>query len=120
MTLIGDAANWLFGMLNEHDGVQVTITRSGESPITVTAVRGRTLYDQEGVDGDNPVSLRKRQRDYQIDVADYDFGSGPVDPQRGDVITDASENFRVLPDPGGHEFEYMDPGRTRFRIHTKE
>lgn len=120
MTLIGDAADWLFGELNEHDGVQVTIARSGESSITVTAVRGRTAYDQEGVDGDNPVSLRRRIRDYQIDAADYDFGSGPVEPARGDLITDGTDTFRVLPDPGGHLFEYMDPGRTRFRVHTKE
>lgn len=67
--------------------------------------------------------IAKETRDYIIKATDYDFGSGPVEPLRNDLIVDSSSGtaitYRVLPITGEDAARWSDRYGTSWRIHTK-
>lgn len=101
-------------------GVSVGYAR-GSDVVNFVATPGETRT--EDITEGN-IIIRVVYRDYHIDKCCLDFGSGPVTPQSGDKITETIDGklttFVVIPDAAGSEFEYVDRGRTVYRVHTKE
>lgn len=63
-----------------------------------------------------------RYQDFIVDVADLDFGSGPVKPEYGDEICRGNgEVYKVVAMGGdnGSPFEYITSTKKRIRIHTE-
>ena len=103
-------------------------------PRTVTVSRGVDVFTIENatigesrteeIQNSDNVITEVLLRDYLIDVSDFDFGSGPVAPQVGDVITETingiTRYFEVLPTNGVPEYREHDRDGTTWRIHTKE
>jgi len=64
---------------------------------------------------------RIENQEWAFDVADYDFGSGPVLPERGDTLTRSTgEEFRMV-SPGGNDpvYRFTTSGRSRFIVTTE-
>lgn len=99
--------------------VTVIIQRIGESDITgVLASPARTDAEElfPGI-----AITRVRSQDFIIDRADYDFGSGPVEPVIGDVIVWDAEKYQVASmGPDQPPFEYTTPTKLRMRVRTDQ
>lgn len=101
-------------------GVPVTIRR-GNFSATVTAVIGQTIFD-----GQTDVGITQfRSRDFLIVAADYNFGAGPVEPDRSDLIDETVPGAKVirhevLPEHNAEPWRWSDESRTTYRIHTKQ
>lgn len=107
-------------MRRDLHAVTVTIRRGAESR-EVRAAIGRSqdlrLDDAAGF------VLGVETRDYKIAAADYAFGSGPVEPEAGDLIDDASTGetitYVVRPIAGEDAARWADRYGVTWRIHTK-
>lgn len=102
-------------------GVEITVTRGLNTSAVITATAGftgETIFDEMGT------TLFTKHRDYLIDIADYDLGSGAVEPNRHDVITEVINGlpvtFEVVTSGGDKPANYDNRDRTLWRIHTKE
>lgn len=117
MTAVSDAQ--LAGFLAQRRvaGVTITIGRAGQDPIEVLAVPGRSMHESQTETGQ---VLQTQARDYHILAADYDFGAGPVLPERFDTATEGGVTYTVLSLGGDAQFRYMDQGRAILRVHYKE
>lgn len=85
----------------------------GDVSVPVSAVPG------DGVRRGQPAEVIRlnSMRDWLILVADYDFGSGPVVPEREDQIKVAGVTYEVLPGDNGDV--YSAPSFAQYRVHTK-
>jgi len=102
-------------------GVSVTITRGDDvsDPVTATiGFSGDMTYDGDGT------AHYTKHRAFLIDVADYDVGNGPTNPQRHDVIKQLVNGnlleFEVFENLGNSVINYDDTDRTWWRVATKE
>lgn len=92
---------------------------SGGDPIDLTgkAWVGRT--NQQRINKEGGMSVAYGDRDYFVRVADL-----PQEPQGGDriaeVINGVEVEFEVMDPLGEPTHRYSDPGRTIWRIHTKQ
>lgn len=113
------AAAQLAGFLAQRNvaGVSITIGRAGKTPISVVAVPGRSMHESVTETGQ---VLQTQARDYHVLAEDYDFGDGPVLPERFDTATDGGVVYTVLSLGGDAQFRFMDQGRAILRIHYKE
>ena len=59
------------------------IYQRGEQNVEVSATIGQTVFAVETGDG---AAIRIESRDYLIRAAALNFGSGPIEPRRGDRI----------------------------------
>lgn len=120
--MLAGALGWLADRENAADGVEITYTRDGETPVTLTAVLGQ---DRDAlIDGDGP-SIRVEALDVLIKPADLIIAGSPTEPIAGDEIafTDANGNdrtVRVSVRDGDDVWRWADPHHTRMRIHTVE
>lgn len=102
-------------------GADVTIKRPGKQPIVgVRAGKGKSAFDAQDGDG---VITRIETLDWLIDPADYDFGDGPVEPQRGDTIEEVDGNKKYTFDLYAPDKEsvwrWSDGFRTQRRVHSQ-
>lgn len=98
-------------------GVPLTLTR-GATSVAITGIPGSTPVSVENGEG---LRVRVFTQDWLIDLVDYDFGDGPVEPAIGDVIAAGDGTFEVA-SLGGSEpaWRWHDRQRTRYRVHTVE
>lgn len=100
----------------------VTVTRGAVS-ISLAVTVGTTLLQL--TDELGAVRMERTDRDFIFTAADYDFGSGTVEPERGDVFTETDTStgkvytFKVLPYAGEPCWRWCDPHRQMVRAHTK-
>ena len=102
-------------------GVEITVTRGLNTSSVISATvgfTGETLCDEYGS------TMFTKHRDYLVDIADYDFGSGAVEPQRHDIITEVINGvpvtFEVTSANGDKPANYDNRDRTLWRLHAKE
>jgi len=102
-------------------GVTVTVSRglNTSAPLTATVgFSGSVSYESDGS------SLYTRNRDYLINIAEYNVGGDAVDPRKFDVITEivngVVRQFQVLDSSGDGVAASSDSGFTVWRVHTKE
>lgn len=107
---------WLSGQGQVAGGRTVAYTR-GATSVTITAVLGRTLFASNEEGGPR---VEFGDRDYLVNVAAL-AALGFGEPRVGDRVTDAGLTFEVqTPDVGEPAWRYSDPGRTDYRLHTKQ
>lgn len=103
-------------------GVSMVYTREGVSSEPISAIVGRTAYQQEEGGG---VTIRRQVRDYLVAACDLVLvgGDAPILPQTGDRIAEeigsARFIYEVAPLGGESPWRYMDPAHTQLRIHTQ-
>jgi hypothetical protein len=101
----------------------VTYRRGAETlDLTGKAWVGRTVFTRIPREGGAAVAFG--DRDYLVVAADLVFGGEVVEPRRGDriveVIAGVDVTFEVVDPFGEPAWRWSDPGRTVYRIHTKE
>ncbi len=96
MSALYDAFAWLANGLTEHASVEVTYTRDVDS-VTINAIPGRPQVDRAEVAGKSRVKIDEEWVDFHIKPSLIDFGSGAVEPARGDTITIGSVVREVMP-----------------------
>lgn len=113
MSAFGDAIGCLSTSLQSVAGTTITYRRLGETPLSITATVGQTVFEQDSQFG----ILTITARDYIIPLASIsDLG----EPRRGDKITEGDEEYEVLSLNNSPPFRYSDHGKTILRIHTKQ
>lgn len=92
--------------------------RRGAVQVTVTATPAATRSEIGTFEG---ARFGVTHRDYIVPVAAYDFGTGPVVPLAGDVLSDGAQTFELtrLGDTVP-AWEWSDRGHTHYRLHTQE
>jgi len=100
-------------------GVPVTYQRGADAlPLTAVPAEDRYLAD----DG-HGLLQQHFVRDYLLPAADLDFGGGPTEPRRGDLIRqafgDAVKVYEVVALGGEPHWRFSDSGHTVLRVHTK-
>jgi hypothetical protein len=116
MTIVGRAGNAMRNTHKHLDPHQVEVFRGGSSFCAIATI-GQTQTDE--VLNDNTV-ITTRLRNFFIDVSDYDFGSGAVEPAIGDEIHDQGAVFVVCKDMTDSHWRWSDRERTYYRINTVE
>lgn len=116
--LLQTGATWLETQRRAHIAHAVTYAR-GEDTVTVLATVGRT--DADVSDGATITALRSR--DYLIAAADLELDGEAITPQAGDQVRETIggdvQTFEVQLVAGSPCWEYSDPNRTVFRVHTR-
>jgi len=97
--MLQQAAEWLAATLATSEGVDVTYTRAGQTPITITVVPGRVRPERFAL-ADGRVNLETEPADFLVKAEAIDFGSGPVEPATGDRITLAGRTYELMPRDG--------------------
>jgi hypothetical protein len=102
-------------------GRSVIYTRSGQTPITITAWLG--VDDATRVTEDPAASLAWNERDYLIAVADLVIGGSLSVPAKGDTLTETIDGIPVTwglsTSTSEHAWRYSDQTRQVFRVHCK-
>lgn len=103
------------------DGTKVTIQRGDATIIDVPCGLGSSTF--ESLNADNCV-ITLRSQDFLILAELYDFGDGPVEPARGDLVTleqaDGDHVYELLDLPSQPSWRWGDQYKQRLRLHTKE
>lgn len=114
---------WQTEQFVAHASESVTIKRGAAEKTDVPAMLGSKLLKLSDEFG---VRMEHTDMDFFIPAASYDFGDGPVTPERGDVVEltvgAETQRFEVFPFGGGSDdmWRWSDPvGQTMLRIHTK-
>jgi len=82
------------------------------------ATRGQTTYESESESG---VVITTRGVDFLVAVADLvDDQDAPIEPAAGHWLEAAGTVYEVLPVSDHKCYRFSDPGRTQYRIHTKQ
>ena len=111
---------WLAGQLNTHAS-RVVVYRRGELGVELTAVIGRSPYQQDDGEG---VITRAQVRDFLIDTHALLLSIIGSLPKAGDRIVEIDDDqtfiFEVMPLGAEPHFRFSDPYRLKLRIHTKQ
>lgn len=97
-------------------GVSVTITRGATTSSSFTAQRDVTtgfVFADAGV----PVAINHQT--FWLPVDGVNFGSGAVEPRTGDVITEGTTTWEVLPSKDDQRSVRLESGGYRWIVHTK-
>ncbi len=114
--LMKTGLDWLGDQMKSHVSQSVTYSRGGDS-VVVDATIGRTEFEVLDSVG---MMRREIRRDFLIQAADLDFGSGVILPESGDIVTDAGRDYEVCPTGPEPAWRWSDAYRKVLRIHTKE
>jgi hypothetical protein len=96
-----DAATAARGALRHVFGELIDYKRGSDTISGITAMVSR---QDVVVESDTGVYTRKVMDEITVLASDLDFGSGAVDPARGDIVTDAEAvSYRVA----NEEVEYL-------------
>ena len=102
-------------------GITVTITRGDQQILDIPCGLGSSSFETLGADG---CVVTIRSQDFLIRTELYDFGDGPAEPARGDVVTleqaDGDHEYELLDLPSQPSFRFSDQYQQRWRLHTKE
>lgn len=116
MNLLQQAAIQLQSRMEANASESVVYTRTGYLDITVSAVIGRSIVEQDSGEG---FMLKVVARDFTISQAALLY----LNPARGDKITqtmnDSVVEFFVEGGPGQPHYEETDGFGVAWRIHTK-
>jgi hypothetical protein len=112
--LLKDSASWLAQQRGEHLTTSVVYERSDNTVIDVPATKGKTDYEV-GDASYSGATLRAHVIDFLITANQLGF-----DPQAGDAIVADGQRYEVMDLAGQGAWRWSDPGRTTYRIHTKE
>ena len=111
-----DAAN---DLLAEAYGEQVTLLRGSATSGAVTAQVAKQDYKGESEDG---ITTTVHANDFFLNVSDYDFGAGAVEPRPGDqikrTIDGTIHTYEVTRMPDDRCCEWTDSSNTEWTIHT--
>lgn len=106
--------------LKDWLGEVVSLVRGGIETQGVTARVILQEYQGEGEDGLTTTFILT---DFVLDIDDYEFGGGAVEPRKGDrikrVIGSTTHTYEVLPVPNGRVCEWADASGDRWKIHAK-
>ena len=102
--------------IRKLDGRPATVSRGG----LVARVRLTIGESTREEIVENDLTTEIILRDFFIDRIEYDFGSGPVEPEAGDVIRTGGEAWQVLPTDSEAQSRRHDRDGRTWRIHTKE
>jgi hypothetical protein len=109
-----DALKGALAVVRDTAGAPVTYARGETSIDDIAAGVGASRIEQTDAHG---IVTSFESRDYLIGVCDLEELG---EPAAGDLITEPGIGvFQVLQITGAPCFQYSDPGRTQFRIHTK-
>lgn len=104
------------------DGTMVQLRRGDVTTMCVPALKGQHQFDTVEPDEGHLVSVAGQ--DFLLEPKYYDFGEGPVEPARGDVVidhqADGPHEYELLELSGQPSWRWSDPYHTRYRVHTKE
>ena len=118
--LIRKGAAWLAERLVAHASQTVTYTRGAQS-VQVPAVLGRKLLRIEDEVGS--IRFEYTDMDFIIPTAALDFGSGPIEPERGDWLSvmtgEQVDTFQAFPFAGEPVWSFTDPNQSMRRIRAK-
>ncbi|HEX4131462.1 MAG TPA: hypothetical protein VHZ24_15590 [Pirellulales bacterium] len=120
--LLQTGSDWLADQLKANASQTVVYSR-GDALLTVAAVIGRTVFETAS---DIGIVEQWEARDYLIQAADLTLG----EPQRGDQITERSDQatatqgtatyvYEVMAPGNEPAYRFSDPYRKTYRIHTK-
>lgn len=114
--LLQTGVNWLADQREDYMSQSVTATR-GTASATFDATFGSNIYE---ISDENGITVKAKADDFIVTASDYDFGAGPVAPQRGDTITALDGRiFQTLDLAGQPCYRPADPFGKSLRIHTK-
>ena len=114
--LLETASTWLGKMRSKHLARQVMYSRGADS-VQVAATVGSTTFEISDQYG----AVEKwESRDFLVTAAALVLGGEPVEPQRGDRITDGAKVYEVLAPCKEDVFRPSDPYAVTLRIHTKQ
>lgn len=95
------------------------VYRRGDLNADIQAVRGESEFDRLESDGESRTLMKSV--DWIMRLSDLDFGSGPVEPERGDTITTADgQVFDLMPGRSENSWRWLNSYRTGYRIHTMQ
>jgi hypothetical protein len=107
-------------LLAEAFGGEVSLVRGYAERPGVTA---QVFIQEYQGGGEDDMVTTLVFTDFLIDMDDYDFGDGPVEPRRGDrikrTVGGTTHTYEVLPTPSGRVCEWGDTSGDEWRIHTK-
>ena len=103
------------------DGTKIKLQRGDVTIECVPCTKGSSQFATLDASG---AVVTIRSQDYLIIQELYDFGDGPVEPARGDLVIEEQEDgehtYELLDVPGAPSWRWSDQYRTRVRLHTKE
>lgn len=118
--LLHQGQAWLAEQLNAHAS-RAVVYRRGELGAELSAVIGRSSYQQDSGDG---LVTRSQVRDFLIDTQSLLLSIIASLPQAGDRIVEIDGEqtfvFEVMPLGSDPPWRYSDPFRLKLRIHTKQ
>ena len=118
--MLRSGQEWLAGQLNSYASRSV-VYRRGELGVELTAVIGRSAYQQD--DGEGAIT-RAQVRDFLIDTRSLLLSIIGSLPKPGDRIVEIDDTqtfvFEVMPMGAEPHFRFSDPYRLKLRIHTKQ
>jgi hypothetical protein len=118
--LLQQGQQWLAQQLNNHASRSV-VYRRGELGVELTAVIGRSSYQQDDGHG---LLTRSQVRDFLIDTDALLLSIIGSLPRPGDRIVEIDRQqtyvFEVVPLGAEPHWRYSDVFRTKLRIHTKQ
>lgn len=118
--LLATGNDWLASKLKAHASSAITYTR-GASSVTIQATIGRHVPAALGTIEGGEVETFATV--FTFDRVDLDFGSGPVVPDRGDVIAFTREGvtftFDILPTDADRHWKEADAFGKRLEVNAK-
>lgn len=109
--MLGDAATWMAGQMQDHLATAVTYRRGGTT-LSISATRGASGRQVDANTGD----MSWHDQDWLIPASVLTLG----EPERGDRIEVGGEVYRVLPPDESQEcWRWSDHHQTIYRIHTE-
>jgi len=118
--LLRQGQAWLAEQLSVHASRPV-VYRRGELGVELSAVIGRSTYQQDNGEG---LVTRSQVRDYLIDTQSLMLSIIGGLPKRGDRIIEIDGEqtfvFEVMSLGGDPPWRFSDPFRLKLRIHTKQ
>lgn len=111
-----DASEWLAETLEATSGEPASLTRDGAT-VNITVVFGRVTPERYAL-ADGRAQLEVEPADFLIRPAQYDFGSGPVEPERGDRVTVNGRIYEASPRDGEPCWRPDNQFRTMLRVRT--
>jgi hypothetical protein len=120
--MMKDGLAWATQQFRDHASELVTLRRGDVSTPDVHAMIGRKMLRID--DGSGGIRVEYTDLDACIPAVEYDFGDGPVTPERGDLILVMMpydvQTFEVLPFGTEPPWRWADPiGQTMVRVHAK-
>lgn len=106
-------------LLAEVFGEEVSLVRAGTTVTGITAEVTQQEYQGEDDDGIQTMILLT---DFVLDMNDYDFGAGAVEPRAGDqikrTIDGDTHTYEVVRAPNGRACEWADAAGDQWKIHA--